>query len=324
MDNVLLVAVGGIGFRHFQALLNCRSEFNLYVVDINPVVVQRAKDYASSQRKKKDILYFSSISEIDRLVSFRLAIIATSSLPRRAVFEGIVAQHAVETVIFEKILFPKLRDYAEVGAILEQKNIRAYVNCARRLSPGYQALREELRNAGNIYFRASGSNWGLACNAIHMIDLADFLTSNHGKTVLCNGALLEDQLFESKRNGYTEFYGSLLGRLGNQTDFHIECVHGQSPFVIELHTTTAYYRIEEGADCITKIGLDSGSAIRTPLSISFISQTTTEVVDQIFAGQPAGLIDYSESARLHVPILREFIKKRNFILGREEEICPIT
>ena len=49
--NVLLIAVGGIGFRHFQALLNCESDFELHVLDLNTDTIERAKAYAAEQLK---------------------------------------------------------------------------------------------------------------------------------------------------------------------------------------------------------------------------------------------------------------------------------
>ena len=42
-ENVLLIAVGGIGFRHFQALINCQSDFVLYVVDVSREALEQAR-----------------------------------------------------------------------------------------------------------------------------------------------------------------------------------------------------------------------------------------------------------------------------------------
>ena len=68
--NVLLIAVGGIGFRHFQALLNCESDFELHVIDINTDTIERAKAYAAEQVNHKTIHYYASVGELEKASCF--------------------------------------------------------------------------------------------------------------------------------------------------------------------------------------------------------------------------------------------------------------
>lgn len=324
--NVLLVALGNIGFRHFQALLNCHSAFELHVVDISDDAVAQAKAYAADHANGRVIHYYASLAEITSLTAFHTAIIATSSLPRRAVFEALVSLHTVKNVIFEKVLFPRIEDYSAVSLLLEKKGVTAYVNCVRRVSASYAALREELTGAKNFFFSMRGGDWGLACNGIHMVDLFSFLAgSPQNSPVFCSGILLEDRLFQSKRPGYVEFYGKVVGSLGEKAFFSIECSHGPSPAEIEIYTDTTYYCIHEAEGTVLSQQLDSaGSAVRGPLDLPLISHSTTQVVDRLFSGQPSGLTEYKESVKLHLALLREFIKKRNALLGTEDDLCPIT
>lgn len=322
--NVLLIAVGGIGFRHFQALLNCKSDFDLHVVDVSNDAVQRARDYANDQKAKRAIHYYASVAEVPQGTGFQIAIIATSSLPRRAVFEGLTARCEVQSVIFEKVLFPRLEDYEAVGAILRAKHISAYVNCARRVSDFYMALREKTRRAKWIFAQARGSDWGLACNGIHMIDLVAYLSPTGIGDVACNGSLLENHIYDSKRKGYIEFYGRLTGKLGEKATYLMECSHGREPLVIELFTDTAYYCINESQGLMTVQDLDTGDLTVRHFQSLLVSQSTTRIVDRLLCGQAIELTGYQDSARLHVPLLREFLKKKNEIQGSESELCPIT
>ena len=323
-DHVLLVAVGGIGFRHFQALLNCRSDFELHVVDVSEAAIERAKTYEKEQKNRKLIHYYTAISEIEPSLYFRLAIIATSSLVRREVFEELVKGHPVETVLFEKVLFPKVRDYAEVGAILKEKHIAAYVNCARRVQSIYRKLREDLGGARLIQAQIRGGNWGLACNSIHMIDLFAYLSGADTQFVTCNSALLENRIYDSKRRGYIEFYGKLAGRIGENTTYLIECNHSEAPNLIELFTDTDYYCIDEAGGQITVQSLNSGELTEHHFQMSYVSRTTSEIADGLLRGEPVELTRFEESARLHIPLLKEFLNKRNEIQGKEDEICPVT
>lgn len=325
-SHVLLIAVGNIGFRHFQALLNCRSAFDLHVVEINGGAVACARDYAVDHANGREIHYYASLREITPGTAFHTAILATASLPRRAVFEELVSLHTVKNVIFEKVLFPRIGDYAVVGLLLDQLGIAAYVNCVRRISDSYAALRVELASAKSLFFSMRGGDWGLACNAVHMVDLCAFLSGTPGSgPVLCSGAELEDQIVQSKREGYIEFYGRLVGSLNQRVLFSIACIHGPLPAEIEIYTDTAHYRIHETEGIIFRESLDSAEPTGTlPLEIPPVSQATTQVIDRLFVGEPAGLTTYTESAKLHLAILQEFIKKRNALLGTEDDACPIT
>ncbi len=322
--NVLLIAVGGIGFRHFQALLNCESDFELHVININTDTIERAKAYAAEQVNHKTIHYYASVGELEKASCFQIAIIATSSLPRRAVFEELIAHCVVRTVIFEKVLFPSPDDYEEVGRLLRERKMDAYVNCARRVQTVYRKLREELRSAKRLCACIRGTDWGLACNSIHMLDLFAYLSSSDTERISCNGCLLEEQIFESKRKGYIEFYGKLTGKIGETTSYLMECGHGPSRDVFEFFTEKTYYYVNESEGLLITQDLEGGEPIKQYFELAFVSQTTTWVVDRLLRGEAIELTGFAESARLHLPILREFLKRQNKIQGSESSICPIT
>lgn len=323
-DNVLLIAVGGIGFRHFQALLNCESEFELHVVDISEDAVKRAKTYEEEHSSGKQVHYYDSVSELAPLLNIQVAIIATSSLARRTVFEELISRCKVKTVIFEKVLFPQLRDYEEVGLLLKKNNIAAYVNCVRRVQNVYQELRKELRCSERLCAQIRGGDWGLACNAVHMVDLFAYLSPVKFENITCNGSLLENQIYDSKRNGYIEFYGKLTGKIGDKTTYLLECSHGKASILIELFTDKAYYCIDESNGLMTIQSLNGGKLTEKHFSASYVSQTTTQIVDTLLKTGTSELTGYAESVKFHKPILREFLHKKNEILGRDDKVCPIT
>lgn len=322
MKNVLLIAVGGIGFRHFQAVINCKEPIDLYVVDISEEALARAREYADTLTTKPNIVYSKDISGIPEHI--HVAIIATSSLPRRKVFEELVATHKVDSVIFEKIMFPKLEDYDAVQKILDEKHIRAHVDCPARLYDIYHQIREE--SIGCKYFTAvmRGSNWGLACNAIHLIDQVAFMAGVDTKKVVCSG-YLEDDIVASKRKGYVEFFGKLIGNIGERCSFVIECDRKDNPVTFEFFTDKAYYYVNEVEGVLKKVinGEQDGGLVER-IVIPFVSQLTNISVDGLLRGEAIDLASYAETRPLHEALLRTFLSHMNKVQGTESELCPIT
>lgn len=320
--NVLLIAVGGIGFRHFQAVINCKEPINLYVVDISEEALSRAKEYADTLAKKPDIVYSKDMSDIPEHI--HVAIIATSSLPRRKVFEELVANHTVDNVIFEKIMFPKLEDYEVVQKILDEKKIRAHVDCPARCYAVYHRIREESKDCKKFTAIMRGSNWGLACNAIHLVDQVAFMADVDTKQVVCSGDL-EEEIVESKRQGYVEFFGKIIGNIGDKCSFLIECDHKDNPLAFEFFTDKAYYYVNEGDGLFKKVtnGAQDDLSVEK-ITIPFVSQLTNISVDGLLRGEAIDLASYAETRPLHEALLKTFLSHMNKIQGTENELCPIT
>lgn len=322
MKNVVLIAVGGIGFRHFQAILNCEQEIHFYVVDISKDALIHAKEYADSIKTNKEITYLQDVSEIPEHID--VAVIATASLQRRSVYENLVAEHKVDYIIFEKMLFPKMEDYEAVGNSLAQSGIKAYVDCTARMYDFYKQIKEE--NKGSKYFNAfmKGSNWGLACNAIHLVDQVAFMAGAETRQIACSTEL-EDEIVESKRKGYVEFFGKIIGNIGENCSFVIECDHKDNPLEFEFFTEKAYYYVNESAGAMVKVLKGQSSNIeRIPIKISYVSQLTNINVDKLLTGKEIDLTTYEESRPLHESLLKAFLVHMNKVNDTDTDLCPIT
>ena len=140
VKRVLIIGVGGIGFRHFQALFNCKERIEIYVVDVNDDAIRQAKEYKNAQNTNIDVFYSKRISDVPEHI--HLAIIATSSLPRRSIFEELVRNREIEKIIFEKFLFPKMDDYDFVENVIKEKRIEAYVDCVARIYDFFNVIKD--------------------------------------------------------------------------------------------------------------------------------------------------------------------------------------
>lgn len=320
--NVLLIAVGGIGFRHFQALLNCRENINLYVVDLSEEALSRAKEYADSTDVEIEIQYYKDISGVPQNVD--VAIIATSSKPRRKIFEELISTHNVKNIIFEKVLFTKTEDYAIVANIIKEKRINAYVDCIARTYPIYHQLRKECKDSRFVIANMRGGNWGLACNAIHLVDQLAFIADADTKNVHCVG-LLKDEVEDSKREGYVEFYGKLVGDIGANCSFSIECNHSTEPLEFEFVTDKYYYCVNEVDRKMVKVEVGSGQVVEDDaIEIRYVSQVTNINVDKLLRGEEIDLPSFDESRYLHEALHDVFLEKYNAVTNSDGTYCPIT
>lgn len=319
MKNVVLVGVGGIGFRHFQAIMNCANPVNLCVVDLSEEAIQRCIEEEKNSKSKVEISYSREISNLPKEID--ILIIATSSIPRCSIFKQIVKESNIKNVIFEKFLFPRITEYDEVSEILEKKNIRAFVNCPGRMFPGYKNLKNEIdKSKGGIAY-ISGSNWGLACNAIHFIDQVGFLFDSY-EELRVDTSLLDDEVKESKRNGYIEFTGRAIFSLGRNIKIVMDSFStGNVPFRITLANGNNLYTISEGERWMLK-SADTGFE-KTEFATFFQSQLTDKVIDELLNGKDCELTAYENTKQWHKAMLTAFSKIYSTKEG-DKSMCPIT
>lgn len=320
MNNLLLVGAGQIGSRHLQALANIKVPFKLTVVD---------PDQSSLDRAKTRLLEVSSscsnISFTKRLMDaelFDLAFIATNADIRLAVFRDILTNSKVNNVIFEKVLFQSNTQIQECTALLNRFSIHAWVNCPRRVFPSYKALRTTLDNEDFLSMSVTGSNFGLACNGIHFVDLFAFLSR---QTEFTFKSELDSSLIESKRLGCYEAFGTLDGEIGNQR-LKISCdnISDKITLEIKIETSSRHYIINEITQEISVYNLEGELLSTTKFSILPQSQLSHIYATDILTTGKCELTSFSESATLHRKYLSVLLAHFNSIKSDRFEVCPIS
>lgn len=313
---ILVVGLGALGKRHLSSILNSSLPLDIYCYDINP----NCLDSFTFEDKfnNKSFCIISDFAEISSEIDF--ALFSMTSKGRRSVFDLLVNKVKVKNILFEKVLFQKLEDYSHVSSELRRLNIKSWVNCARRQMDSYQALRTELKHAKEMYIDVSGSEWGLACNAIHEIDLIEFL-SGCTETNITKLDLLPI-IGESKRSGFKEVYGSIYGNCGKCKEFSITCLHdSNSPSVFHISTDEFQYIILEGQNKLIKISTDKYEI--SDFVMPYQSHMTQYVIEDILLRGTCKLTTYEESSRMHLEFIKpliEFFENH----GMEKGLCPIT
>ena len=319
MYNIVIVGVGALGKRHLQSILSSKLELNIYCYDINEHALDGFE--WTDEHNNKSLNLVTSFEELPSMVDF--ALFAMTSKGRREMFDQLVNKCTVKNILFEKVLFQNVEDYTHVGQKLKELNIKAWVNCARRQMDSYQDLRERLKTAKEMRISISGGEWGMACNAIHEIDLVEFLSGSN-ETVIDKFDLLPE-IVESKRKGFKEVYGTIEGHSGKCKSFCINCMKGSDvPSMVTVSTDIGQYVIFEGKQKMMCMVKDCEyELIEKDFVMPYQSQMTQFVMEDILLTGESRLTKFDVSSRLHLVFIEPLINffKEN---GWEHESCPIT
>jgi len=233
---VLIIGCGNIGSRLLQSLgrtrTRCGQPLTIYALEPDASARQIAQERLNhANTNNASLLFISSILEAPTEID--LLIIATNSRERLSALSTAMKHARFQAIVLEKILFVSLEEFRSANEILGEKNLKTWVNCTRNVWPGYVALKSELKNAGAILsISVKGSDWNMASNAIHFLSLMEYLTADKLSTL----TLVENdaEIRASKRKGYQEITGKLLGTFANHGSFDLQSyATGSAPLKIE-------------------------------------------------------------------------------------------
>lgn len=309
--SVCIIGAGNIGSRHLQALAKITESLIIYVVDPSTNSLNLAKsryEEIQTSNTRHQVNYSQDIDSINSPID--TAIIATNSNIRYSVTKRLLDHVAVKYLILEKVLFDKLEQYEQMEKLLSRKKCRAWVNCSRRTMPFYRNLKTFFKDQKNQYL-VSGSQWGLASNAIHYIDYMVFLTNCPNFNI--DTSLLDVKPIESKRKGFLELTGSLNiyfenGSLGTITSYPT----GTAPLIMQIFSekNRVLTMETEGKSYISKSVSNWNWKIeKTPML--YQSEMTNTVVSKLLNTGDCDLTPYNQSAKLHIILLESLLKFLN-------------
>ena len=323
--NIAVIGAGQLGSRHLQALAKLDRAAHVYVIDPVPASLERAGERFAEVARDGTRVELSLADELRALPPvLDVVIVATNADHRAAVVRELLGHSRVQSVVLEKVLFQRDAEYAEIADRFAATSTNAWVNCPRRMWAGYQSLRDELRGQGPLAYRVQGAGWGLACNGIHFIDHAAFLTERHDLHI--TSADLQAGVAPSRRPGYVEFLGTVNGEFGDGSRIQLSCPsESVEPITLEITTSARQYTIREG---LSNIGWTSitepENAGTIPLEPLYQSQLSHLVVQDLLEQGDCPLTPYAESARLHRPLLDAFLTHYRTHVAPGAETCPIT
>lgn len=325
MINIAIIGAGQIGSRHLQALSQLNRTTNIQIVDPNYKSLEKARERFLQIQKNKNVQKVEYLKNIvDLSNNLELVIISTTSDIRREVIEKLLLQKKVHYVILEKVLFQRIEDFVIVNNLLVRNNVKAWVNCPRRMIHFYKQLRSKFKEIKKVDYRVSCSNMGIGCNSIHFLDLFAFLT---GQT---NFVLFSDQLdpniIMSKQPGFLEFTGTLYGTSSKGSNIAITSyLKGDAPLIISINSEAiiCLIREDEGKAWISEKA-NNWIWEEVSFTIPYQSQITNLVVQEILDTGECDLPNYEESWNIHTPLLKSLIFYLQKQKMEEINLCPIT
>ncbi|MTI84035.1 MAG: hypothetical protein FH756_09020 [Firmicutes bacterium] len=324
---IAIIGAGEIGSRHLQALALIDRPINVYVVDVNHDSLLKAKErfLEVSTNRVTYVPKVNFLTDISNLPVFLdVTIIATNSDIRHTVIKQLLYNTTVNCLIIEKFLFQSLVDYKEIGELFKKKNIKAWVNCPRRLWKFYYNLKLKLSECRSIELNVTGSNWGLGCNSIHFLDLIAYFTGDQDFNLYSDK--LDDKIVPSKRKRFIEFTGTLYGQSVNGNRILLTSNHDNNdPLTVKVISDKVHYVVREG-EKKAWIAEETNKWHFNEVRFDFNHQSelTHLVVQRLLDNGQCNLPGYEESSHLHKAIMKPFLTHLKNLTGRDATQCPIT
>lgn len=308
MKTIWLIGCGNIGFRHLQAMLAGSEPREILVIEPATALHDRIRTEAALDRPTAHrVTIADTIPDGPRP---DLAVVATAAPPRAGIVKTL-GSGELKAAILEKVLAQTDAELASMRGDLARAGAATHVNCPRRYFPGYQQLKARLQ--GPMSLKVEGAQFGLGSNAVHFLDLLEYLNGSALVSVDASG--LDAGGKPSKRAGFQEIYGVLNATAQNGATLSISCAD-EDALRLSIALTDSegqIWRIEEGASQIT--GRDGTQ----PFETRFVSQTPEIYADAI-AGH-SGLTSLDDSLRQHSLYLAAL--RKHFGLGDDQPV-PVS
>lgn len=320
----LIIGAGQLGSRHLQALLGVKQEQVIYVLDTSIHSLNVAKARAEEITNIDNVNFITDWGDLPKELD--LVIVATGANVRANVVTQLLENFKVCYLLLEKILFQDLESYNKIALLLSKTETLTWVNHPRRMLEHYGNIKKTIAETNEkVAFHAIGSNWGLACNALHLIDLCAFLTGSSVETTDMDW--IDHVVHESKRENCIEFTGSVKGTMKDKSAFLITSLDGEiGDATIYVSTNSNRWIIQEGnAQKIIHLSkLNGFNENIVQFKTEFQSSLTTRIANDIFEFGKCNLPTYDEASISHIPFIDASLKKYMEISGNETNICPIT
>jgi len=325
IPHIAVIGAGQLGSRHLQALARLDRPAIVHVVDPFPASLQRAKerfDEVAATGTQVELTLADAMASLPPELD--AVIVATNADHRAEVLCRLLDRSRVRFLVLEKVLFQRDDEYTEFTGRFLAANIAAWVNCPRRMMPGYQSLRKQFAGITPLSYRMSGGGWSLGCNGIHFLDHAAFLVGRDDLRLTAVDLL--PGVLTSKRPGFVEFLGRLRGEFGDGSTVELNCPgEAVEPISIEISSDLQQIHIREDRSEIQVRTKGDDVIVRTdPLPAVYQSQLSQLVVQELLDRGTCPLTPYAESCRLHRPFLAALLDHYRRNVDPGAVTCPIT
>jgi len=189
---ICIVGVGNIGMRYVQGITKKFPDAQLFLIDDATRLLELKK------LEFRNVKLLNSLDDVHDTID--LCIVSTSCEPRLAIYKRCLALNP-QYIILEKYLFKSRKEFEEC---LGLERVPTFVNQWMFGSNAFDNLFKEDATSVEL----AGSGWGLACNAVHWIDV--FKRHMHISHLEVASGTTISKVFPSKRARYEEIFGEFV------------------------------------------------------------------------------------------------------------------
>jgi len=314
---IILIGAGQLGSRHLQGLAASKLKLDIWVMDPSKDSLVRANAFwmkAKGVENGHSCHFVNSIMALPKNVD--LAIVATAADVRADVVELLAAYSRVRFWVLEKVLAQSLLDLDRMTQATHNAE-GVWVNLPIRTMGWHKTLGAKFSDGRVVGMAVRGGDWGLACNALHYLDLVSFWTGCSLMSVSGDG--LDSQWHHSKRPGFYEIYGELKANFAGGLDVFLDSKNTNTPHIIEVLTTNGDWIVNETEGRAIGPG---GNVILG--RFEFQSEMSALLVGAILESKDCELPTLADAVELHRPFLRSLLSHWNQTKSCSDTKLPIT
>lgn len=317
MTNVLVVGFGMMGCRHVQALLQRKGEMNVFVLEPSTRVIE--ENLMRIGATKEDCAWVTNISEIQAGID--VAIIATSSSPRYGIVSSLI-EKGIKYFLLEKIVFQSEEQFNNVLKVAKENDVKLYCNFVNRYFKPYRDIKSHIQYVGcsDVQMTVMGGPFGLGCNAIHYVDIYQFITGNDEINVKTSDVSIMD--IENRRGSqYKEFKGKIhVSDQYQKSLFIISDENFQGGVIITIIAGGKTFILSEQTQQVYES--DGKTTMNYDFEIIPTSKLSALIVEEIISGK-CKLTKLGETKSAHFSLFNVF---NRILTGNHSStmICPIT
>jgi hypothetical protein len=239
--------------------------------------------------------------------------VPTTADVRLSVVKQILSVSHVRYWVLEKVLAQSVEQIDNLEQLLSNSE-GVWVNTPMRAMSWHRKIRHYLKNP--LHATYGPGMWGIACNAIHYLDLLAWWTGESLQRLDTKD--LQDWIL-SKRNGYWEVSGTLWGHYSGGSQLELTSIEGLPPSLLIQQDEQVLWRLDENSGKFT--GSNNFSLLgKTEMQ----SEMTGRLVEQILLHGTCSLTPLVESIQMHKILISGLLSHWNESQKRDDILLPIT
>ncbi len=312
MTKILIIGLGRIGFYHFQSLLKSKSNLKLDCIDISKNKINKVKNYVKKLKNHKKIRLLNSFEKIDKKYDFLIH--ATNADVRLKTLQKVLSLSEIKFGILEKNLSGSLIELRKFYD-LNDKFKKCWVNTFRHESTIWKKFKKKVKidNISLIEFRGVQ---GLACNAIHAIDLVSSWKKKLPLSIEISN--LEKWYKSKKRIGFIDFHGEIEVIFPDNLRLLIRGHQRYEDLICHVHEKSKKWTLSEIN------GTFFCKTDKINAKFEYQSEMTSKLIKKIIKYGDCDLPRLNWSIKCHDILLKTLLKNWNIWFNTSYKKIPIT